>query len=249
MVLTSLPSSEAVKAAYLGSDGEIASEHDELFTMDTSTVHPKTSERVASELGARGIPHLDVPVSGGPENCREGTLSIMVGGARGAYRRDDAQAVLETLGTTVTYAGESNAGHVTKLVNNLISMGNLLLAMEAVSLGVDCGVDAETLVSILGRSGAASNAFEKRMPRVLNRNFELGFTVDFARKDLSLAVEVAADETEPMLLGSLIQQLFTEASCKGLGERDVSAVVQVFEERRQLTVESDGHVEEQFGGY
>jgi 3-hydroxyisobutyrate dehydrogenase-like beta-hydroxyacid dehydrogenase len=69
------------------------------------------------------------------------------------------------------------------------------------------------------------------MPRVLDRDFEAGFSVDFARKDIGLAVEMADDEDFPMVLGGLVHRLYTRASDEGFGEEDVGAVVKMFEER------------------
>jgi 3-hydroxyisobutyrate dehydrogenase-like beta-hydroxyacid dehydrogenase len=172
---------------------------------------------------------LDAPITGGPENSRDGTLTGLVGGKRSVFESPAPQAVLNALCAEVHYAGQSGAGHAMKLLNNTMSMGNLLLAMETVALGSRYGIDGERLWEILGNASATSVAFESRMPRVLERDFEAGFTIDFARKDVGLAVEMADDEDYPMLMGNFVHRLYTQASDEGLGQEDVGAVLKMFE--------------------
>jgi 3-hydroxyisobutyrate dehydrogenase-like beta-hydroxyacid dehydrogenase len=77
------------------------------------------------------------------------------------------------------------------------------------------------------------------MPRVLERDFEAGFTVDFARKDIGLAVEMADAEDYSMLMGSMVHRLYTQASDEGFGEEDVGAVVKMFEQTLEDEVGED----------
>jgi hypothetical protein len=95
------------------------------------------------------------------------------------------------LGPHVHYAGPSGAGSIVKLVNNVMSMGNVLVAAEAFVLGVRAGMEPQRLLEILRTSVGRSYHFEKRFPNILARNFAPGFTVDLARKDLGLAVDMA----------------------------------------------------------
>ena len=249
IVVTSLPSSEILESTYLGDDGVVAGVDGDFLGVEASTVDPDVDETIARAVRDAGGEYIDAPVSGGPENCASGTLTIMVGGSRSVYEGDVAQAVLDDLGENVSYVGDVGAGHMMKLLNNSMSMGNLLLAMEAVSLGVEWGLEGETILDALENAGAASNAFLKRMPRVLNRNFEPGFSVDHARKDTGLAVDVGDDVDQPMLAGSLVHQMYTRASAEGLGDEDIGAVVKLFEATMDSPVEADREVDETFGGY
>lgn len=248
-VLTSLPDPAAVEDVYLGVDGLLASAATGTVALETSTVDPGTTLAIADAADEHGVDVLGAPVSGGPGDSRDGTLTVMVGGSEAVFDRPQVQTVLDALGETVYHTGEVDAGHTVKLVNNVLSMGNLLLAMEAVSLGSARGVDGEVLLEVLGSAGGASNQLEKRLPRVLNRNFEPGFTVEFARKDLGLARDAAEDVDRPLLVGSLVHSLFTEASAEGLGEEDACAVVKLFERYGDAVVEAESRVDETFEGY
>lgn len=229
VTITSLPNSDIVEAAYTGKDG-LVDESVETIFLEMSTIAPPTTEVLAEAIDETPADLLDAPITGGPENSRDGTLTGLVGGEESVFESDDAQAVLHALCAEVHYAGSSGAGHAMKLLNNTMSMGNLLLAMETVALGARYGIDGERLWEVLGNASATSVAFESRMPRVLERDFEAGFTVDFARKDIGLAVEMADAEDYPMLVGNMVHRMYTQASDEGLGEEDVGAVVKLFEQ-------------------
>ncbi|KTG11313.1 hypothetical protein AUR66_20090, partial [Haloferax profundi] len=182
VTITSLPTSDIVEATYTGDDG-LVHESIETTFIEVSTIAPPTTEVLAEAVDGTPSEILDAPVTGGPENSREGTLTGLVGGKKSVFESGTAQDVLDALCSEYHYAGSSGAGHAMKLLNNTMSMGNLLLAMETVALGSRYGIDGERLWEILGNASATSVAFESRMPRVLERDFEAGFTIDFARKD------------------------------------------------------------------
>lgn len=238
VTITSLPNSDIVEAVYTGEDGLVAEDVETVF-LEMSTIAPPTTEGLADAIEGTPADLLDAPITGGPENSRDGTLTGLVGGEREVFDADAPQEVLTTLCAEVHYAGSSGAGHAMKLLNNTMSMGNLLLAMETVVLGSRYGIDGERLWEVLGNASATSVAFESRMPRVLERDFEAGFTVDFARKDIGLAVEMADAEDYSMLMGSMVHRLYTQASDEGFGEEDVGAVVKMFEQTLEDEVGED----------
>lgn len=246
VVITSLPSSAAVRAAYTASDGILAA--DPAVALEMSTTDPEVTTALAAEAAEAGVTLLDAPVSGGPGAARDGTLTVMVGGPRDAYDRAPVQAVLSALADTTYHVGDVGAGHTTKLVNNVMSMGTLLLAMEAVSLGVRRGVDGETLLEVLSSAGGSSNQFRKRLPRVLNREFEADFSVELARKDLGLALDAARASDHAMPTTGLVYQLYTRAVQEGLAEEDAAAVAKLFE-AEDAPIESETRVEDSFEGY
>jgi 3-hydroxyisobutyrate dehydrogenase-like beta-hydroxyacid dehydrogenase len=238
VTITSLPNSEIVEATYTGESG-LAHESVETIFLEMSTIAPPTTEVVADAVAETPADILDAPITGGPENSRDGTLTGLVGGDESVFESESAQDVLQALCAELHYAGSSGAGHAMKLLNNTMSMGNLLLAMETVALGSRYGIDGDRLWDILGNASATSVAFESRMPRVLERDFEAGFSVDFARKDVGLAVDMADDEDFPMVMGSLVHRLYTRASDEGFGEEDVGAVVKMFEQELEDRVSGD----------
>lgn len=249
VALTSLPDPETVEAVFDGSDGLLAGARGDLTVLETSSIDPETMAAVAAAAREQEVDVLGAPVSGGPQASREGTLTVIVGGAQPVIEREPIDAVLEAIGSKVYHAGDVESAHTVKLLNNIVSMGNLALAMEAMALGAARGVDGEVVLEVLANAGGASNQLRKRGPRVLNRNFEPGFTVDLAAKDLGLAMETAMASDQPMALAGLVYERYLEASASGHGEEDAAAVVKLFEAAVDGRVEADREVDESFEGY
>ena len=168
-VLSSLPDPAAVRGAYLGEDGVLAGSHAGMVWIDLSTIDPETCREVAAKAAAAKIDCLDAPVSGGPNEAGTGKLVFMVGGAPAVVER--ARPVLMALGTEIHHVGPLGSGLVVKLVNNVMSMGNMVVAAEAMVLGVKAGMDPRQLFDILSTSGGRSHHFLKRMPNVLAGDF------------------------------------------------------------------------------
>lgn len=248
LVLTSLPTPDAVEDAFCGDDGLLAAGVEDLTVLETSTSPPETTRALAEVAAEEGLRVVDAPVSGGTEGAERGTLSFMVGAEESELGALGVE-VLDVLGGETYYLGDLGAGHATKLVNNVLSSGHRVLAMEAMGLGTAYGVDPESLFEVITDSSGSSNQFEKRVPRVLNRNFEPGFALDLSKKDVRLALQLSDEIDYPMAVTSQVLQHYKEASAKGWGEEDASAVVKVFEENAGKRVESEREMDETFEGY
>lgn len=249
VVITSLPDPPIVEEVYLGETGLAAGDPADLVAIEMSTIDPETMVRIDDGLRETGVDILGAPVSGGPADAANGTLTVMVGGDESTAQREPVQTILDELGSKVYHTGAVDSGHTLKVLNNTMSMGNLLLALEAVSLGAARGVDGEVMLEVLSNAGGSSNQFEKRFPRVLNRNFQAGFTVDFAKKDVGLALETANQMNRPMYLAPLVHSTLTRASAAGYGDEDVIATVKCYEDDQDAVVEAAEHVDESYEGY
>lgn len=227
IILTSLPLPSTVKDVYLGPEGILQSSSAGTIFIDMSTVDPETSRSMSRAAAEHKMCYLDAPVSGGFREAESGKLVIIVGGDQDAFQK--SKEILDSIGSTIHYAGASGAGSVVKLVNNTMSMGNILVASEVFVLGVKAGVDAQTLFNIIRTSAGRSFHFEKSFPNLLARNFEPGFTVDLAKKDLGLAVEMAKGLTVPIPATSLIYQLYNAVSALGEGQKHFTAIAKLFE--------------------
>lgn len=248
LVVTSLPTPDIVEDVFCGDEGLLTADTTGITVLETSTSTPETTRALAEVASEEGIRVVDAPVSGGTEGARSGTLTLMVGASESDLNPATVEA-LNTLGEKVYYLETVRAGHATKLVNNVLSAGNRALAMEGMALGAAHGVDLEALFDVISNASGSSNQFEKRMPRVLNRNFEAGFTVDLSKKDVGLALETSDEIDYPMGITSLVHEYYKEASANGYGEEDACAVVKVFEENAGALVESTTEIDEAFEGY
>lgn len=225
MVLTSLPDDRAVTEVVL--DSGLLRRMAGRMLIELSTILPETIERVAEQARRHNVAVVDSPVSGGPAEARNGTLVLLAGASDEALSR--AEPVLSALGT-IEHVGRVGHGKAVKLVNNVMSMGNVMVAAEAFTLGTTLGLDRERLYDVLSRSGGRSHHFTKRIPYVLAGDYSPRFSLDLGEKDLRLALRLAHDEGYVMPMASLVHQLFELGRAKGLGQEDAIAVVKIFED-------------------
>lgn len=195
--------------------------------------------RIHDECAARGVTVLDAPVSGGVYGAAAGTLAVMVGGDRGAY--DKVKPMLDAIGSHVVYCGAIGNGMVTKICNNLLSMGIGVLMSEALTLGVKAGVALETLADVIANSSGGNRRLTEKFPRYLFAdNFEPGFATALAAKDVRLATDLGREYGIPMELSNLVDQRHVEALFRGWGPEDSDAVAKLQEEKAGVQLRFGG---------
>jgi 3-hydroxyisobutyrate dehydrogenase len=231
MVITILPSSGNVEAAYLGAGGIIEGVAKGRLCIDMSTIDPGTSTRVAARLAERGVRFIDAPVSGGVGGATAGTLAIMVGGAASDFA--EAKPALAAMGTNIIHVGAVGAGEVAKLCNNLIAGVAFVAVSEAFRIGAAFGVDPKILTTVIAKSSGATWVMEKNHPvpgidpnSAASRDYAPGFMTDLMAKDLDLAVNAAREKRVPVAVAAAAQQIYRMASAHGLGRKDCAAVYQ-----------------------
>lgn len=165
--------------------------------VDTSTLSPGAVRGFAQQAEAAGCAYLDAPVSGGPAGAAAGTLAMMIGGEEAAL--EHARPVLEKLAAKILHIGASGAGQVAKLVNNLLVATHLVTAAEALRLGAAAGVGPEALLPVLNGATGRSAATEVNWPRwIASGTFDSGFSAGLMRKDVRLALAMAAEAGAPL---------------------------------------------------
>ncbi|GAA1917530.1 NAD(P)-dependent oxidoreductase [Microbacterium aoyamense] len=236
VVFTSLPNSDIVRRVWLGTDGIIAFADPGAVLVELSTIDPDTMRALGAAASERGIGVVDSPVSGGPGEARAGTLTLLVGG-------DDevVESIADTLALvgTTRRTGDLGSGKITKIVNNMMGMGNVLVAAEAFALGVTAGVDPHVLYGILSQSGGTSSHFTKRFPKALAGDFEPGFSIELGEKDLALAQQLARSRQMPVPTASLARDLYAMARVEGQAGKDIVAILRMYEQWGQNGSELD----------
>jgi 3-hydroxyisobutyrate dehydrogenase len=229
MVITILPSSGNVEAAYLGPNGILEGVGRGRLCVDMSTIDPGTSQRVAARLAEKGVRFIDAPVSGGVSGATAGTLAIMVGGADADFA--EAKPALDALGANIIHVGAVGAGEVAKLCNNLIAGAAFVAVSEAFRIAEGFGVDPKILTQVIAKSSGATWVMEKNHPvpgvdpnSAANRDYAPGFMTDLMAKDLALAVNAAREKRVPTPVAAAAQQVYRMASAHGLGRKDCASV-------------------------
>src|SRR5581483_3643552 len=154
VTVTSLPNSAVVLEACTGPGGWLEGSGAGDTLIETSTIEPSAMQRLAEVVGAEGARVLDVALSGEPPQATRGELVFQVGGGEGTF--SEHRALLEAMSKKINRTGGIGTAKIVKLVNNLMSIGNIAVAAEAFVLGVKCGMDPERLFEILSVSGGRS---------------------------------------------------------------------------------------------
>jgi 3-hydroxyisobutyrate dehydrogenase len=204
-------------------DGILAGLKRDQVVVDFSTIDPGTSRAMAARCRDVGAEYLDAPVSGGVSGAEEGSLTVMVGGRAEALAA--ARPVLEAVGKNVQHVGPSGAGSTIKLINQMLVGINLCGVVEALVLGTQAGLDPAHMYEIIRTSSGSSYTLNGVAPRVLEGNFEPGFSLDLLFKDVDLAAGIARDVKLPLLMVNQALQVIQTARAQGLGDRDTSAAV------------------------
>lgn len=207
VLVVSLPFARDVEAVVLMEGGLLARGDRKVVVIDTSTSDPGTSRRLAAHLAAAGHGLLDAPVSGGPSGAAGGTLTMMIGGAG-----DDitlARPVLDAMAARVIHVGPSGAGNIAKLVNNLLVAAHLVTTGEAMRLSEAAGLSAEDALKVVNTATGRSAVSEAMYPRwILPGTFDSGFSAGLMRKDVRLALDLAAETGSELDLSAHVGRIW-----------------------------------------
>ena len=211
-----------VEAVLFGQDGVAEAARAETLIIDCSTIAPSGSWDFAARLRERGLRMVDAPVSGGSEGAKNATLTIFVGGDEGDV--EHARPILEALGRTITHVGPIGAGQAVKAVNQVILAGAYLGVAEGIVLAIKAGLDVEQVVGALSGGAAQSWVLTNRSGRMIDNAYPLGFKVALHRKDLGIALDLAAQLGAVLPVSALAAQLESGLMTRGHGDDDMSAL-------------------------
>jgi 3-hydroxyisobutyrate dehydrogenase len=227
MIITCVSDTPDVERVILGEDGVIHGVREGSLVIDMSTISPQATQTMAGLLRDKGVGMLDAPVSGGSEGAARGTLSIMVGGSEADFNR--ALPVLQTMGKAITLIGENGAGQTTKLMNQILVVGNALAMCEAFIFAKAGGLDMKKALEAVEKGAAGSWMLSNRGPQILARDWRPGFMVDLQQKDLRLVMKAADELESPLLMTPLIFNLYRTLQAQGLGEEGNHALIKALE--------------------
>lgn len=214
IIFVCLPTSDHVRTVIFGDNGIASAAKPGTLIVDQTTGDPTATRAMAAELEARGLQLMDAPVSGGPRGANAGTIAIMIGATPAQFER--IQPVLRCISPNLFHAGGIGTGHVAKLANNLLSGGQRLLSLEAMTLAVKNGIAPQTAVDIILASGGRNLFMEKFMPNIINGTLASGFMLGLMHKDVRLACQLGADTGVPVRFGNLAKEVY-QASIDDMG--------------------------------
>jgi 2-hydroxy-3-oxopropionate reductase len=227
VVITMLPDSKDVQLVLTGPGGVFEGVQTGAVLIDMSSISPVVARVLAAEARQRGVTLLDAPVSGGEIGALSASLSIMVGGDAAALER--VRPILNAMGRAdrVIHVGESGAGQLCKVCNQIAIGGTLAVVSEAFALARKAGVDPARVREALLGGFASSRVLEVHGERILHENYTPGFRARLYHKDMGIALDTARAHDVPMPVSAVVQQLVNRMIAAGLAEADYSALARV----------------------
>jgi 3-hydroxyisobutyrate dehydrogenase len=212
-VITMLPGPPAVEQVLLGPAGLLDGMAPGSMWIDMSTSTPAVADRVRARAAPRGIKVLDAPVSGMAAGARDGTLQIFAGGD--AATVEAARPLLEAVGARILHVGPHGTGYTVKLMINLLWFAHLTATAEVLTVGTRAGVDLGMLRRCLLASPAASHFLDRDVLSVLEHgDYDEGFALALACKDLGLAVDLARAGGVPVPVSAAVEQVYRQARAR-----------------------------------
>ncbi len=197
--------------------------------------HTTASAQVARELyelgKQSGIAFLDAPVSGGQAGAENGALTVMVGGDQATF--DKAEPIINHFSKSVRLMGDSGAGQLTKMVNQICIAGLVQGLSEGLHFAEAAGLDGRRVIDVISKGAAQSWQMENRYETMLDREFDHGFAVDWMRKDLGIVLDEASRNKTSLPVTALVDQFYSDVQELGGSRWDTSSLLQRLPDRRK----------------
>lgn len=212
-----------LKSVVLGDDGAFAGMKPGAIFWDDTTASAEVARELAQEARARQFAFIDAPVSGGQAGAVNGVLTVMCGGELEAFER--ARPVALAFSRAVTRIGDSGAGQLAKMVNQICIAGLVQALSEGVAFGQAAGLDMKLVLEVIGKGAAQSWQMDNRGSTMVDNKFDFGFAVDWMRKDLGLVLDEARRNGAQVPVAALVDQFYADVQAMGGGRWDTSSLV------------------------
>ncbi len=223
-VMCCVGNDDDLRSVTLGADGAFSGMADGTIFVDHTTVSAAVTRELFEAAGAAGISFVDAPISGGQAGAENATLSIMCGGDAAAFER--AQPVMDVYSKICRRIGDSGAGQMTKMCNQIAIAGVVQGLSEALHFAEKAGLDGRAVVEVISQGAAGSWQMANRYETMLDDEFNHGFAVDWMRKDLGICLDTADETGASLPLTALVDQFYKDVQKLGGGRWDTSSLIQ-----------------------
>lgn len=227
----------AVESVVAGKDGILETLRSGAIVIDSSTISPTASRRMACMAAGKGASWLDAPVTGSKHGAEKGELTFMIGGDREAL--DRVMPILQVLGKKHIYCGAHGSGLSAKLAQNVIQSAMVEVFAEGFVLAAKAGVAPRTMMEIIQGSMARASLTDFKAPFIFKGDFTPYFPLKWMHKDLALAMEAAYAQNVAMPAAAAVKEVYGAAKAQGKGELDYAAVITFLEEVAGVKVRAE----------
>ncbi|SEK14304.1 MULTISPECIES: NAD(P)-dependent oxidoreductase [unclassified Variovorax] len=212
-----------LRSVVLGDDGAFAGMKKGAAFVDHTTASADVARELAKAAQALGMHFIDAPVSGGQAGAQNGALTVMCGGDAAVFER--IKPVAMAFSRAVTLLGESGAGQLAKMVNQIAIAGLVQGLSEAIAFGQRAGLDMEAVLGVISKGAAQSWQMENRGKTMIEGKFDYGFAVDWMRKDLGLVLDEAKRNGARVPVTALVDQFYADVQQSGGRRWDTSSLI------------------------
>ncbi|SHM13948.1 NAD(P)-dependent oxidoreductase [Rhizobacter sp. OV335] len=223
LVFACVGNDDDLRAVTTGPDGAFAGMKPGAIFVDHTTASAEVARELDVAARALGLRFIDAPVSGGNLGAINGALTVMCGGDAAAFAK--AQPVAMAFAKAVTLLGESGAGQLAKMVNQICIAGLVQGLAEAVAFGQKAGLDMKAVLGVIGKGAAQSWQMDNRGPTMIDGKFDFGFAVDWMRKDLGLVLDEAKRNGARLPVTALVDQFYADVQATGGQRWDTSSLI------------------------
>ena len=212
-----------LRSVTLGADGAFAGMAPGAVFIDHTTASAEVARELFAAAKALGLHFVDAPVSGGQAGAVNGALTVMCGGEADAF--DAMKPVAMNFAKAVTRIGESGAGQLAKMVNQVAIAGLVQGLAEAIAFGQRAGLDMPLVLDVIGKGAAQSWQMDNRGKTMTEGKFDFGFAVDWMRKDLGLVLNEARHNGAQLPVTALVDQFYADLQAQGGQRWDTSSLI------------------------
>ena len=223
MVFCCVGNDDDLRSVTLGDNGAFAGMKPGAIFVDHTTASATVARTLYSAAKAIGLSFIDAPVSGGQAGAQNGALTVMCGGDTVAF--EAVKPVGMAFSKAFTLMGESGAGQLTKMVNQICIAGLVQGLSEAVAFGEKAGLDMNQVLEVIGKGAAQSWQLDNRGKTMVADQFDFGFAVDWMRKDLGLVLDEAKRNGARLPVTALVDQFYADVQAMGGQRWDTSSLI------------------------
>ena len=223
MVFCCVGNDDDLRSVMLGADGALAGTQTGALLVDHTTASANVARELFAAAKAKGVHFVDAPVSGGEAGAINGMLTVMCGGEAAAFER--TKPVAMAFSKAFTLMGESGAGQLTKMVNQVCIAGLVQGLSEGIAFGMKAGLNMEQVLEVIGKGAAQSWQMDNRGKTMVADKFDFGFAVDWMRKDLGLVIDEAKRNGARVPVTALVDQFYADVQAMGGKRFDTSSLI------------------------
>ncbi|MEI7514155.1 MAG: NAD(P)-dependent oxidoreductase [Betaproteobacteria bacterium] len=212
-----------LRSVTLGADGAFAGMREGAVFVDHTTASATIARELSRAARDLGLQFIDAPVSGGQAGAQNGLLTVMCGGDSAAFAA--VQPVGMAFSRAFTLLGDSGAGQLAKMVNQIAIAGLVQGLSEAVAFGQHAGLDMNQVLDVIGKGAAQSWQMDNRGKTMVADKFDFGFAVDWMRKDLGLVLDEAKRNGARLPVTALVDQFYADVQVLGGRRWDTSSLI------------------------